>query len=157
MFPYLSPQILHMTETMTEKDILLAEDDRDDVEIFEMAIKELKLPYLLRHAENGDVLFVLLKERLPYILFLDVRMPCKDGIACIMEIRKNPEYDTLPVVMYSADLSKRIIEEAYRNGANIYLSKTATFNELVVKMRKIFDIDWKNYLHYPPKDQFLLS
>lgn len=141
---------------LDEKDILLAEDDIDDVYIFESALKETNMPYIMRNAENGDVLFILLKDRLPYILFLDIHMPCKDGVACIIEIRKNRDYDQLPVIMYSSQLSAKIIEDSYRNGANLYLSKTTTFNELVVKLKQIFAIDWKHYLHYPPKDQFVL-
>lgn len=139
------------------KDILLAEDDSEDVEIFEMALTELKFPYVMRHAENGDVLFILLKERVPHILFLDIRMPCRDGLSCIVEIRKNREYDHLPVIMYSSHLSHKIVDECFRNGANFYLTKTNTISELTEKLRKIFDMDWKSYLHYPPQDQFMLS
>ena|ERR1700750_1930237 len=140
-----------------EKDILLAEDDKDDVLLFELALKELALPYIMRHAENGEVLFVLLKDRMPYILFLDIHMPCKDGMACILEIRKNREYDKLPVVIFTSNLSDKIVEECYRNGANLYVTKTNTFNELTTKLKKVFSIDWDDYLHYPPQNQFILS
>ncbi|MBO9633325.1 MAG: response regulator [Chitinophagaceae bacterium] len=139
------------------KDIMLAEDDSDDVEIFDLGLKGVNFPYLLRHAENGDVLFIMLKDKLPYILFLDIHMPCKDGIACIIEIRKNRDYDKMPVIMYTSEISKRIIEEAYRNGANLYLAKTNTIAELTEKLRKIFSIDWDNYLHFPPHSQFMVD
>lgn len=140
-----------------QKDIMLAEDDSDDVEIFNLGMKALQFPYILRHAENGDLLFIMLKDRIPYILFLDIHMPCKDGIACIVEIRKNREYDKMPVIMYTSEISKRIMEEAYRSGANLYLAKTNTIAELTDKLRKIFSIDWENYLHFPPQSQFLVD
>ena len=146
-----------MAELAIEKDILLAEDDREDAEIFDLAMKEISLPYMIRHAENGDVLFVLLKDKIPYILFLDIDMPCKDGMACIVEIRKNREYDQMPVIMYTSHMGAKIIEESFRNGANIYLTKTNTFRGLTEKLKKVFAIDWKDYLHYPPRDQFVLS
>jgi DNA-binding response OmpR family regulator len=146
-----------MVQTTVEKDILLAEDDNDDVLIFELAMKEMDFPNAMRRAENGDVLFVLLKDKIPYILFLDINMPCKDGMACIVEIRKNRDYDNLPVIMYSSNLSNKIIEESFRSGANLYMTKTNTFNDLVTKLRKVFAIDWTDYLHYPPQAQFLLS
>lgn len=139
------------------KDIMLAEDDSDDVEIFDLGLKGLNFPYLLRHAENGDILFIMLKDKLPYILFLDIHMPCKDGIACIIEIRKNRDYDKMPVIMYTSEISKKIIEEAYRNGANLYLAKTNTIAELTGKLQKIFSIDWDNYLHFPPHSQFMVD
>ncbi|WP_127132800.1 response regulator [Pseudoflavitalea rhizosphaerae] len=140
-----------------QRDIMLAEDDSDDVEIFDLGLKGLEFPYLLRHAENGDVLFIMLKDKLPYILFLDIHMPCKDGIACIVEIRKNREYDKMPVIMYTSEISKKIIEEAYRSGANLYLAKTNTIADLTDKLSKIFSIDWDNYLHFPPHSQFIVD
>ncbi len=146
-----------MTNVAQTKDILLAEDDIDDVVVFEMALKKLNLTYTLRHADNGDVLFLLLKDRVPYILFLDIMMPTRDGVSCLVEIRKNPEYDKLPIVMYTSNLSTRIIEECYRNGANLYLTKTSTFSELTKKLERVFALDWTDYLHYPPQDRFVLS
>ena len=140
-----------------QREIMLAEDDSDDVEIFDLGMQGLGFPYLLRHAENGDVLFIMLKDKIPYILFLDIHMPCKDGIACIVEIRKNREYDKMPVIMYTSEISKKIIEEAYRSGANLYLAKTNTIADLTDKLRKIFSIDWDNYLHFPPHSQFMVD
>lgn len=141
----------------SKKDILIAEDDKDDVDIFEIALNEINLSYDLRHAETGDELFILLKDRVPYILFLDINMPCKDGVACILEIRRNREYDTLPVVLYTSNLYQKIIEECYKNGANLYVTKAFTFASLTEKLQKVFAIDWDNYMHYPPKNQFVLS
>lgn len=146
-----------MSKPDDTKDILIAEDDPDDVEIFEMALNELGLSYVIRHAKNGDLLFVLLKERIPYILFLDIRMPCKDGVACIIEIRKHREYDRLPVIMYTSHQSKKIMDNCFRGGANFYMQKPGSLRELTEKLRKVFAIDWTNYLHFPPQDQFVLS
>lgn len=146
-----------MNTLSDEKDILLAEDDLDDVEIFETALQEVGQPYIMRNAKNGDVLFVLLKDKIPYLLFLDIHMPCKDGMACIVEIRKNREYDKLPVIMYTSMFTEKIIEESYRNGANLYITKTNTIQDLVTKLKKVFSIDWNDYLHFPPREQFVIN
>lgn len=146
-----------MSETNDEKDILLAEDDNDDVVLFEMAMKKLQIPYLLRVAGTGDLLFVLLKERMPQILFMDIQMPCKDGVACILELRKNRAYDALPVIMYTSNTSKKHIEACFRGGANLFMGKTDTFGALTDKLRKIFAIDWSNYLHYPSAGDFVIN
>jgi len=154
----LQQQSIHKTMTSTTpKDIMLAEDDPDDVEIFNLSLQELQFPYELRHAGDGEQIFVLLKDKVPYILFLDIHMPCKDGVACLVEIRKNREYDELPVIIYTSQLGKKIIEECYRNGANLFLAKTNTFQNLTSRLRSIFSIDWKNYLHFPPHDQFVMD
>lgn len=140
-----------------DHDVLIAEDDREDVEIFGWAMQQAEVPHVLRHAENGDHLFVLLKEQVPYLLFLDIRMPCKDGISCIMEIRKNREYDQLPVIMYTSFAYPNYIEDAYRNGANYFMNKTSNMQGMVDALKRIFAIDWKNYHHYPTRDQFMIN
>lgn len=140
-----------------ERDILLADDDAEDVFIFETALQDAEIAYVLRHANNGDALFVLLKDKLPYILFLDINMPCKDGVACITEIRKNREFDNLPVVMYTSNLSAKVVDECFEKGANLYMAKSFTFNTLIQNLKKVFAIDWEDYLHYPPKNRFVLS
>ena len=141
----------------SEKDILLVEDDADDVDIFRSALDKLQLSYELRHAENGDQLFILLEEKIPYILFLDIYMPCKDGVACILEIRKNRRYDKLPVIMYSSFFQEKYIDQSFRAGANYFMTKPTSFMDLVAKMKMILSIDWKNYLHYPNQDDFLIN
>lgn len=143
------------------KNILLAEDDQDDVIVFELAIKEVnneyEIPMYLRHAKDGELLFVLLKEQLPDILFLDINIPCKDGISCIREIRKNKEYDNLPVIMYTSHKHDIKIEEAFREGANYYIVKSNTVSELAKKLKKVCSIDWRSITHYPPREQFVIS
>lgn len=140
-----------------EQDIILAEDDLDDVLVFEMALKEIDVPVDMRHAQNGNVLFELLEERIPDTLFLDVHMPCKDGISCITEIRKDRKYDRLPVIMYTSSGNEKTVEQAYRNGANLFITKTDTIRQLSTKLKTVFSIDWKNYMHYPPLDHFVIN
>ena len=139
------------------KDVILAEDDNDDVLVFELAAKESEIAMDIRHADNGDKLFVLLKQDVPDVLFLDIHMPCKDGVACIVEIRKHHEYDNLPVIMYTSHTTEKHVNDCFRNGANLYMIKTRTIKELANNLRSIFSIDWKNHMYYPPKHQFVLS
>lgn len=146
-----------MDNLSEEKDILLAEDDQDDVDIFRWAMDKTEIAHTFRHAENGDVLMVMLKEKIPYILFLDVEMPCKDGLSCILEIRKNRDYDKLPVVMYTSFSYPQYIEGAYRNGANIYITKASSMEHIIDNLKRVFAIDWKRYMHYPGRDEFQFS
>ena len=139
-----------------EKDVIVAEDDHDDLLFFEMAVKETEVPVFIRHANNGEVLFVLLKEKIPELLFLDIHMPCKDGMSCIREIRQSKEYDHLPVIMYTSETFGKTIEDCYRTGANFYLMKPDSFEQLKVNLKKIFSLDWKATMHYPAMSHFVL-
>lgn len=139
------------------QDIILAEDDLDDVLIFEMALKESDVSVDMRHAPNGDVLFELLENKTPDTLFLDIHMPCKDGLSCIVEIRKDRKYDRLPIIMYTSSTAEKNVEKAYRSGANLYVTKTETIKQLSQKLKTVFSIDWKNFMHYPPLDHFVIQ
>ena len=138
-------------------DVLLAEDDKDDVLIFELAVEQARIIINLRHAIDGDELFRLLKEAIPDIIFLDINMPCKDGVTCIAEIRQNPDYNHVPVIMYTSYNHSQKIEAAYKKGANFYLIKTESIVELAEKLKKIFSVEWKKYMYYPPINQFVIG
>lgn len=138
-------------------DVVLAEDDKDDVLIFELAVERARILISLRHAVDGDELFRLLKEAIPDIIFLDINMPCKDGVACITEIRQNPEYNHVPVIMYTSYNHSQKIEAAYKHGANFYLLKTESIVELAENLKKIFTVEWKQYMYYPPINQFIVG
>jgi CheY-like chemotaxis protein len=138
-------------------DVVLAEDDKDDVLIFELAVERARILINLRHAVDGDELFRLLKESIPDIIFLDINMPCKDGITCIAEIRQNPEYNHVPVIMYTSYNHSQRVEAAYKNGANFYLLKNESIVELAENLKRIFTVEWKRYMYYPPINQFIVG
>ena len=137
-------------------DIIVADDDAEDLLFFEMALNKIKISASIRHAEHGDMLFVLLKEKIPVLLFLDIHMPCKDGISCIKELRQSKDYDHLPVIIYTSDLYKKTIEECYRSGANYYLAKPASINVLAEKLITVLSVDWNETMHYPSLDNFIV-
>jgi DNA-binding response OmpR family regulator len=141
----------------TTKEILLAEDDPDDVDFFETAIKGTNIPVDIRHARDGEELFVELQKAVPNILFLDIQMPCKDGISCILQIRKNREYDQLPVIMFTSLSHQQYVDKTYRYGANYYVIKPLSIASLIQKLRYILSVEWEKQLYYPPKSEYLLS
>jgi CheY-like chemotaxis protein len=137
--------------------VLMAEDDDEDFLIFSLAIKELAFTVVLTRAENGDILFKLLDEKNPDILFLDLLMPCKDGRQCLKEIRANKKYDSLPIIMYSSLNDLKDIEFCYREGSNLYAIKPHTLTELKNILERIFSIDWKKLLYFPSRTDFVLN
>ena len=137
--------------------VLLAEDDDEDYFIFSLAIKELTFKVILTRAENGDILLKLLDENNPDIVFLDLLMPCKDGRTCLKEIRSNKKYDTVPIVVYSSLNDLKSIEFCYREGSNLYAIKPSTLQELKTVLEKIFSIDWKKMLYFPPRSKFVVN
>ena len=78
--------------------ILLAEDDRDDRELFEKALKEIPIATHLRTVSNGEELMDHLLKNLmdlPDVLFLDLSMPRKTGFECLIEIKEDKKLEEI--------------------------------------------------------------
>ena len=141
----------------TLENILIAEDDVDDFELLRDAIVDAGFSLIIERAENGEILLRILGLNIPDILFLDIQMPCKDGKQCLKEIRDNPRYDALPVIMYSSHSAKNDIEYCYRQRANLYTLKPSSYANLKRVIEHIFSIDWKRVTYYPPLSTFVIG
>ena len=137
--------------------VMMAEDDDEDYLIFSLAIDELSYAVVLTRAENGEILMKLLEEKHPDILFLDLLMPCKDGQQCLKEIRANKKYDAIPIIVYTSLNDLKEIDFCYREGSNLYAIKPSSLSELKAVLERIFSIDWKKLLYFPPRNQFVIN
>ncbi|WP_047545523.1 response regulator [Psychroserpens sp. Hel_I_66] len=138
--------------------IVLADDDPDDRALFELAINQISKDIDLSMCKNGTDLISYLrddKEILPDILFLDLNMPNKDGIECLMEIKKDPGLKDMTVVIYSTSSSEKDIEKTFLEGANIYLNKPSNFNNLKTSLKRILTLDWQYQNSILNKENFL--
>jgi CheY-like chemotaxis protein len=139
------------------QNVLVAEDDKDDFEILADVIKDRSVKVLVTHAENGDILMRMIHEKIPDLLFLDVVMPCRDGKACIKEIRADKKFDGLPVIIYTSVRDMDTVEFCFRNGSNMYVLKPETYSEIVDVVDKIFSVQWKKLQYYPTRSGFILN
>jgi CheY-like chemotaxis protein len=120
---------------MTDKliQLLLADDDKDDCDLFKEALDELSLSAKLRVVHNGEQLMQLLTSQtiaLPQVLFLDLNMPKKNGFECLSEIKKNDKLKSLPVIIFSTSYDYDIVNLLYSGGAHFYISKPNEFDKL---------------------------
>lgn len=137
--------------------VLIAEDDDDDFFIFSVAISETAFTVILRRAEDGELLMKLLQEQIPDILFLDMLMPCKDGKQCLLEIRSDRRYDSLPVIVYTSLEDLETVEYAYRQGSNLFTIKPNSIEDLKEALQRVLSIDWKKTMYFPPKSEFVIG
>lgn len=123
--------------------ILLADDDSDDSFLFNEAVEQSELPLTLSRAEDGNQLLTILeKQGSPDILFLDVNMPYKNGIECLHEIRSNQRFDNLPIVIYSTTNYKVNIDACYHGGADFYVVKPNSFDDILKMIKTVCTKDW---------------
>lgn len=124
------------------KSIVLAEDNLEHCFFFERALKEVAPRTKFSAVHDGDKLMKLLENYLPDLLFLDLSMPCKNGVECIKEIRENRIYDSMPIVVFSVTEDQQAIQAAYGYGANLYVVKPDEYYSLKTLLQNVLSMDW---------------
>ncbi|MBA2745492.1 MAG: response regulator [Flavisolibacter sp.] len=124
------------------KSIILADDDRDDHDFFKDALNQVKPTINLTIVENGDELLSLLKHFIPEFIFLDLDMPCKNGLECLTEIRNNLVLKDIPIVIFSSTSRPANIDTAYEMGADLFFIKPSNYSDLVSSISAILKLDW---------------
>jgi len=127
--------------------IFYTDDDKDDIAIFEDAAAEADKEIKLIANFNGGDLIDLLNNPPPEpaMVFLDWNMPGKNGEEVLAEIRATESLRDIPILIFSTSSNADNIESARRNGANMYITKPNTFQDIVQIIRHCLKIDWKNF------------
>ncbi len=143
----------------TNLNILLADDDTDDCELFEAAINELPHSIDLTIVNNGKQLIDHLNftKSLPDLLFLDINMPLKNGLECLLEIRQNPKLNDLNIIVFSTTIAGHTLDNLYDYGVQYYLCKPDLFSELKKSLEKIITLSTQQFLTYKNRKLIQLS
>lgn len=139
--------------------ITLADDDEDDRLFFTDAFNEIKVNTRVNTFNDGVELMDYLNDEnsvLPHVLFLDLNMPRKNGIECLLEIKQNDRFKDIAIAIYSTSSSEDHIEETFVNGANIYIKKPNDFNTLKKVLSEVVTLNWQYHTSGLNKDNFLL-
>jgi DNA-binding response OmpR family regulator len=72
----------------------------------------------------------LLSGQLPDILILDINMPEVSGLDLLEFVRRRPEWNEMPVIMLSTEAADVTVDRALALGADGYVTKPATMEEL---------------------------
>ena len=112
------------------KNILLAEDNEGDVEMFKIICEESSYPCSLFTVEDGEALLDFTKKfpELADIVILDINMPKISGIEALKEIKRNDQIKSVPVVMLSSSVLADDIAKSKKYEANGYIKKPLKFD-----------------------------
>jgi len=77
----------------------------------------------VHQAGDGIEALKVLESRWVDIVFCDINMPRMNGVELIRNMRENPEYKDIPIVVISTEGSKTRMNELESIGINSYLRK----------------------------------
>ncbi len=147
-------------EQHTRVTILLADDDTDDCIFFKEALEEFILPTQLTAVHNGEELMQVLtneKNELPYVLFLDLNMPRKNGFECLSEIKGNKKLKQLPVVIFSTSYEQTVVDLLFKNGAQYFIRKPSEFSQFKKIIQYTIALIAQENISHPSRENFVLT
>jgi two-component system response regulator len=77
------------------------------------------------------------------LFILDLNLPKVNGMDVLKYLKKNPKFQTIPVVVLSTSEDQKTIFEAYKNGANGYITKPVAYDEFVSKIESLIEYWFK--------------
>lgn len=117
--------------------ILVCDDERHIVRLIQINLE--KNGYQVVTAYDGKEGLEKIKSEKPSLVVLDVMMPYMDGFEVLKNLRKDPEFENLPVIMLTAKAQDKDVFEGYHYGADMYLTKPFNPIELVTFVKRISD------------------
>ncbi len=116
--------------------ILLVDDSSDDVRLTWEALREAKVDNRLYFVADGIEAFEFLRRQGKYrsvprpdLIFLDLNLPKKDGRDVLSELKRDPDWQHIPVIILTTSGAEADIVESYKLHANCYITKPVDLDQ----------------------------
>ncbi len=124
---------------------MLIDDDRDEIDIFSIALKELDIEAVCEgYTYCGDAINALVTGKLkPDFIFLDSNLSGINGKDCLRQIKQLPGLSDTPVIVLSGFISDEERQEYRDLGAIECLTKANSITDLKSKLSVFFQVSLK--------------
>lgn len=112
--------------------ILIAEDEPITLATMQFRLK--KDGHEVITANNGQEALELLKVHSPQLVITDIMMPFASGLEVLAFVKKQPK--PIPVIVLSAMGQEKVVVEAFTLGADDYITKPFSPNELALRVKR---------------------
>ena len=138
--------------------ILIVEDDPNDVELTLTALDEYNLAnegVVTRDGEEAlDYLycrgsFKTRSNDSPAVMLLDLKLPKRDGLEVLQQIKSDEKLKMIPVVVLTSSHEERDVVASYKLGVNAYVVKPVDFHEFVNAVKEL-GVFWAVINESPP-------
>ena len=137
--------------------ILLVEDNEADAELALRAFRRRKLSNPVYVVRDGEEALDYIHRRgkfaedapVPSVILLDLRIPKVDGLDVLRQLKQDPVYRNVPVVVLTTSGEDRDVRRSYELGAASYIVKPVEFEKFQEVVGRI-DLYWMvTNLPYP--------
>ncbi len=115
----------------------MADDDADDFslvkDIVDTSLENVQLNWIRDGIQLMDYLYRRGKfeaAQRPDLILLDINMPLKNGREVLMELKSNPYFRRIPILILSTSSDPMNILDCYLSGASSYLVKPSMYKSL---------------------------
>ena len=132
---------------MSDKIILLVEDNPDDAELTMRALEHNCVGNSVKWVKDGAEALDYLLRRGPYaslatgsaplLVLLDLKLPKVDGLEVLRQLRADPRARLTPVVILTSSAEERDLMQSYGLGANSYIRKPVDFAQFHEATRQL--------------------
>lgn len=131
---------------MSERPILLVEDNPMDVDLTLRAFKRRRVTNTIHVARDGEEALAWLPrwesgEPWPAVILLDLKLPRVDGLEVLRQLKQHPRLRAIPVVVLTTSGECADVQAAYQLGVNSYIVKPVEFEKFMDVSEKI-DLYW---------------
>jgi CheY-like chemotaxis protein len=129
--------------------VMLIDDDEDDRYLFAEAVHKIDPSIKCETSDNCRQILNNLEywgNAMPNVIFLDLNMPEIHGFDCLMILKNDRLWKTIPVIIYSTSKNNADMERAEQLGASGYIKKPADFSVLYEKLKDIITLDFTKKL-----------
>jgi len=117
--------------------VLIVDDEPNIVTALEFLLR--RSGYDVRLASNGAEALEQVDAYRPDVVLLDVMMPVKSGYEVCQRMRERPELAQVRIVMLSAKGSEAEVSKGLSLGADLYITKPFSTQELVATINGLFE------------------
>lgn len=113
---------------MTEKTVLIIEDEEDAAELFAemMRVSGFRV---LKTSKSTPALSMIAENK-PDVVLLDIMMPEVSGLDILRQMRRDPNLANIPVIVVTAKTMPTDIKNGMEAGASTYLTKPVGYYDL---------------------------
>ncbi len=127
---------------MTDRPILLVEDNPDDEDLTLRSLKKHNILNQVTVAHDGmEALEHLFPDGgqvwIPGLILLDLKLPKVDGLEVLRRIRADERTKVVPVVVLTSSKEQEDVLASYNLGANAYVRKPVRFSEFAEAVRTL--------------------